>query len=164
MTQIDDTMLPQHPGRFWTWLAEHFGPRSDAKARKSLAVIAEIAEKTYGLGELVARQNGLLYIGGDADSLPIVMETRYQEEGVHVLYCRVPNGAEMGRHSHPHAHEIIYGIRGRLEMADADGAKTIVGPGDAYHIPPGQGHSARGLSECRVLAVTVPRTSEYADG
>ena len=72
---------------------------------------------------------------------------------------RVPAGAGVPRHNHPHE-QVGYVVSGRLAFAVGDDER-VLGPGDAYVIPGDVPHHSRALEDAVVIDVFSPVREEY---
>ncbi|HEV8632915.1 MAG TPA: cupin domain-containing protein [Chloroflexota bacterium] len=72
---------------------------------------------------------------------------------------RVPQGAGVPRHNHPHE-QVGYVVSGRLEFAVGDDER-VLGPGDAYVIPSDVPHHSRALEDSVVIDVFSPVREDY---
>lgn len=110
----------------------------------------------YPAGNCIIQGIGILTVPPGADDL---------HPGASVQYCVLPAGAEIAEHVQDHGcTEWLHVLGGRLEVAVGDGTRYILCPGDAVRIEPGTPHAARALSDCTVLAVSVPTDGGYPHG
>lgn len=79
--------------------------------------------------------------------------------GMTFAWWTIDAGAAIPTHSHPHE-QVVNMLEGELELV-VGGAVHRLGPGDVVVIPGGVGHSARGITECRVLDVFQPVREDY---
>ena len=68
-------------------------------------------------------------------------------------------GAEIPLHAHPHE-QVVNMLEGMLELV-VDGETRVLGPGEVVVIPGEVPHSARGITDCRVLDVFAPVREDY---
>ncbi len=65
---------------------------------------------------------------------------------------------------HPHGHEILVFLEGRIEMTlEQDGQRRVVevGPGQTLVVPPGAWHIARILEPGRMLGITYGEGTQH---
>ncbi|MBN2304733.1 MAG: GNAT family N-acetyltransferase [Anaerolineae bacterium] len=76
-----------------------------------------------------------------------------------VGHFRIEKGAILPEHAHPHE-QITNMIEGQLEMT-VGGETLVLTPGQVAVIPSNVTHSARALTECRVIDVFQPAREDY---
>ncbi len=74
-------------------------------------------------------------------------------------FWEIQKGAELPEHSHENE-QITYITDGELEMT-IGGVTTIFGPGNLMVIPPHIPHSARALTNCKVIDSWTPVREAY---
>lgn len=80
-------------------------------------------------------------------------------ENMTFAWWTIDAGAEIPRHAHPHE-QVVNVLEGRLELVVGD-ETHLLGPGEVVVIPGEIPHSARGITECRVLDVFAPMREDY---
>lgn len=71
----------------------------------------------------------------------------------------VTAGAEIPPHAHPHE-QVVNMLEGTLELV-VGGETLVLGPGEVVVIPGDVTHSAKGVTDCRVLDVFAPVREDY---
>jgi len=74
-------------------------------------------------------------------------------------YWDIAAGAVISTHSHPHE-QVVNVLDGEIELI-VDGRPLILQPGTVAVIPGGVPHSARGITDARVLDVFAPVRDDY---
>jgi len=74
-------------------------------------------------------------------------------------YWRIAAGSVFPEHSHPHE-QVVNVVEGELELTVA-GETRVIRPGTVAVIPSSVPHSARGLTDCRVIDVFQPVRDDY---
>lgn len=80
-------------------------------------------------------------------------------DGMSILHARIEKDAVLPEHQHPHE-QITSIISGELEMT-IGGETKVCRPGDVITIPGNVPHSARALTECRVIDAFQPVREDY---
>ncbi len=75
------------------------------------------------------------------------------------VWWEIAAEAEIPLHSHPHE-QVVNMLEGTLELVVGED-RHVLGPGDVVVIPGGVVHSARGITDCRVLDVFAPVREDY---
>ena len=76
-----------------------------------------------------------------------------------VAHFRIERGSTLPEHHHVHE-QVTNVVRGELEMT-VDGETRVCKAGDVVVIPSEVPHSARALSDCRVIDVFQPARNDY---
>ena len=110
----------------------------------------------YPAGNSIIHGIGLLTVPPGDDEL---------HPGASVQFCELPEGTVIAEHVQDHGcTEWLHVLGGRLEVAVGTDRPVILCPGDGLRIASGTPHAARALSDCTVLAVSVPTDGGYPDG
>jgi len=80
-------------------------------------------------------------------------------DGMTILHAHIEKGAVLPEHQHPHE-QITNIISGELEMT-IGGETKVCKPGDVITIASNVPHSARALTECRVIDAFQPVREDY---
>lgn len=75
------------------------------------------------------------------------------------VYWDIARDAEIPEHAHPHE-QVVNVFEGDLELI-VGGEVHELGAGDVFVIPGDVRHSARGITDCRVLDVFQPVREDY---
>ena len=75
------------------------------------------------------------------------------------VYWDVKKGAELPEHAHPHE-QVVNVIEGELEFV-LGGEVRIMKPGEVAVVPGDVSHSAKGMTDCRVIDVFSPVREDY---
>ncbi len=73
----------------------------------------------------------------------------------------IEKGAVLPEHSHPHEQWTNL-IQGELEF-DINGEKEILTPGKTAFIPSGLPHSAKAITECKVIDCFLPKREDFVE-
>jgi len=76
-----------------------------------------------------------------------------------VLHVRIAAGSQLPEHFH-HNEQVLNLIDGELEL-NVDGETHALGPGTSFVLSPNVPHSARALSDCRVIDVFHPAREDF---
>jgi quercetin dioxygenase-like cupin family protein len=99
------------------------------------------------------------------DALPVVevlpgLRARFvHSDSMTFAHWRIDAGAAIPMHAHPHE-QVVTMQEGQLELVVA-GTRHVLEAGDVVTIPGGVEHSARGITDCRVLDVFQPVREDY---
>lgn len=80
-------------------------------------------------------------------------------EGLTILHVIIEKGAVLPEHHHPHE-QITNIIKGELEMT-VGGETKVCKPGDVIAIGSNVPHSARAITECKVIDAFQPVREDY---
>jgi len=80
-------------------------------------------------------------------------------ENMTFSYWSARAGASLPGHSHPHE-QVANMIEGELELT-IDNETKILRPGDVAVIPSNTVHSAKAITDCRILDVFYPVREDY---
>ncbi len=76
-----------------------------------------------------------------------------------ISYVRIDAGAEAPEHSHPHE-QICQVIEGKFELI-VEGKTNIMEPNDVYVIPSNVKHSAKAITNCKVVDTFYPVREDF---
>ena len=76
-----------------------------------------------------------------------------------VAHWEIAGGSEMPRHSHPHE-QIVNVIAGEFELT-VGGTTQSLAAGSVVVIAPGEPHSGRAVSDCRIIDAFHPVREDY---
>ncbi len=126
----------------------------DLQRAVSESPLGMIGVAEYDCPEGVVRGYGILDVPpGDSDIEP----------GGRVQFCPMAAGDAFPEHIQEHKTEWLVVVNGRLEV-ESEGVAVVLAPGDGLRILPGVPHTARALSDCLVVGVTVPSDGGYPHG
>jgi quercetin dioxygenase-like cupin family protein len=75
------------------------------------------------------------------------------------VYWDIETGATLPEHSHPHE-QVVNVIEGELEFTMGGEVKNMK-PGGVAVVPGNVPHSAKGITDCRVIDVFYPVREDY---
>lgn len=90
---------------------------------------------------------------------PGISGPMYHSEQLTFGHFTIEKGAVLPEHSHPHEQWTNL-IQGELEF-DINGEKEILKPGKTAFIPSGLPHSAKAISECKVIDCFLPVREDF---
>lgn len=76
-------------------------------------------------------------------------------------YWDVLAGAVLPEHTHPHE-QVVNMVEGEFQLT-VDGEAKILKKGDVAMIPPNAPHSAKALTDCKIIDVFAPVREDYRD-
>ena len=82
-----------------------------------------------------------------------------KKKTVGVLEAFCPRGATFPRHVHQEI-VILVIYDGEMEI-EYNGAKLRLGPGETITFLPGEPHAVRYLTDCLIIAVSIPAAKEF---
>lgn len=80
-------------------------------------------------------------------------------QGLTIAHVQIHAGSVLPEHQHPHE-QVTNILEGALEMT-VDGQTAVCTAGMVVSIPPDAPHSARALTDCRVIDVFRPVREDY---
>ena len=95
------------------------------------------------------------------DVWPGINGTLFHSDQLTFGHFTIKKGAILPEHSHPHE-QWTHLIKGELEF-DIDGEEEILHPGMTAFIPSGLPHSARAISECKVIDCFLPVREDFVE-
>ena len=75
------------------------------------------------------------------------------------VYWDIDAGSALPEHSHAHE-QVVNVIEGELQLT-ADSETRIMGPGQVAVLPGNVRHSAKGITDCKVIDVFCPVREDY---
>lgn len=78
--------------------------------------------------------------------------------------CRMSAGSSFDVHTHFGCTEILVVLCGILEVTRTGRDAVTMAPGAPLTLPPGEQHSARAVTDCVVIGITIPRDGGYPNG
>ena len=95
----------------------------------------------------------------EAEPIPGLHVRFVHSEHMTLAYWRIDAGADLPVHSHPHE-QVATLTEGELEMTVGGETRRLT-PGIAAVIPSGVPHSARAITQCRLLDVFYPVREDF---
>ena len=80
-------------------------------------------------------------------------------ENMTLAYWDVEKGAEVPEHAHHHE-QMMQVLEGRFEFT-LQGVRKEYGVGEIVVIPPDQKHSARAITDCKIMDIFSPVREDY---
>lgn len=80
-------------------------------------------------------------------------------ESLSIAHISIEAGHKIGLHQHPHE-QVTNILEGQLEMT-VDGTTKVCQPGDVITIPSNALHSAKAITDCRVIDIFQPVREDY---